>query len=116
MGAGTSNEILFLNCDSHDNYDPYTNTFPGDNADGYDIGFQSGGTIRCTGCRAWNNSDDGFDCYQGSGYHGIYYFTNCWSWHQGYRSDQVTKGGDGNGFKLGLDAETYNSSLTQRFI
>jgi uncharacterized repeat protein (TIGR02059 family) len=114
FSTGTLNEVLFLNCDAHDNYDPYTNTFPGDNADGFDIGFNSGGIIRLTGCRTWNNSDDGFDTYEGSGYYGTYYFTNCWAWHQGYRSDQTTQGGDGNGFKLGADGQSYNGT-TQRY-
>jgi uncharacterized repeat protein (TIGR02059 family) len=118
MGPGyltrTSNEVLLFNCDSHDNYDPYAATFPGDNADGYDLGFNSGGIIRCTGCRSWNNSDDGFDTYQMSGYSGTYYFTDCWAWHQGYKSDQASQGGDGNGFKYGADGQSYNGS-TQRY-
>jgi uncharacterized repeat protein (TIGR02059 family) len=114
MGTRDVNELTFLNCDSHDNYDPYSD-IPGDNADGFDIGFQhSGNVVRCTGCRSWNNSDDGFDMYQDSGYSGIYYLTNCWSWHQGYRSDGVTTGGDGNGFKYGADLQSYDG-VTKRY-
>ncbi|MGA2408178.1 MAG: right-handed parallel beta-helix repeat-containing protein [Bacteroidales bacterium] len=113
MGTRDVNELTFLNCDSHDNYDPYSDT-PGDNADGFDIGFnKNNGIVRCTGCR-WNNSDDGFDMYQDSGYSGIYYLTNCWSWHQGYRSDGVTTGGDGNGFKYGADLQSYDG-VTKRY-
>jgi uncharacterized repeat protein (TIGR02059 family) len=114
MGTRDVNELTFLNCDSHDNYDPYSD-IPGDNADGFDIGFnKNNGIVRCTGCRSWNNSDDGFDMYQDSGYSGIYYLTNCWSWHQGYRSDGVTTGGDGNGFKYGADLQSYDG-VTKRY-
>jgi hypothetical protein len=114
LGTRNVNEVTFLNCDAHDNYDPYSD-IPGDNADGFDIGFnKNDGIVRCTGCRSWNNSDDGFDMYQESGYSGIYYMTNCWSWHQGYRSDGVTTGGDGNGFKYGADLQSYDG-ITRRY-
>ena len=113
MGQRVSSEIDFINCDSHDNYDPYT-ALPGDSADGFDIGFGSSeGVIRLTGCRAWNNSDDGYDMYQDPNYSAIYILTNCWAWHQGYRSDQTTTGGDGNGFKLGADPQSY-TGVTKR--
>ena len=103
-GMGTrqyANETLFLNCDAYSNWDQYSST-PGGNADGFDIGYSySDAIVRLTGCRAWLNGDDGFDMYQGKGYSGIYYLTNCWSWHNGYWPDGVTKGGDGCGIKLG---------------
>jgi uncharacterized repeat protein (TIGR02059 family) len=98
---------LFLNCDSYSNYDPYSST-PGDDADGFDIGFitERAGNDRVNtldGCRAWSNSDDGFDMYQFPGYHGIYVLRNCWAWKNGYRSDGTSEAGDGNGFKYGAD-------------
>jgi Secretion system C-terminal sorting domain/Putative flagellar system-associated repeat/F5/8 type C domain/Right handed beta helix region len=103
-GMGTRqyvNETLFLNCDSYSNWDAYSSS-PGGNADGFDCGYASGDAIiRFTGCRSWLNGDDGFDLYQGSGYSGIYYLTNCWAWHMGYYPDGVTPGGDGSGFKYG---------------
>ncbi len=114
MGTRDVNEVTFLNCDAYSNYDPYSTT-PGDNADGFDIGFQhSDHIVRLTNCRAWNNSDDGFDMYQDPTYSGIYYLTACWAWHQGYRSDQSTTGGDGNGFKYGNDPQSYDG-VTRRF-
>ncbi len=120
-GFGTrvpdGDENNFLNCDAYSNYDPYTGT-PGDNADGFDIGFgrYGGGDyiIRLTGCRSWDNSDDGFDMYQYSGYSGIYYLTGCWAWHNGYKSDGVTTAGDGNGFKYGFDGQNY-TGVTKRY-
>ncbi len=120
-GFGTripdGDENHFLNCDAYSNYDPYTDT-PGDNADGFDIGFgrYGGGDyiIRLTGCRSWNNSDDGYDMYQYSGYSAIYYLKDCWAWHNGYKSDGVSTAGDGNGFKYGLDGQSY-SGVTKRY-
>ena len=108
-GFGTrvdAHNTLFLNCDSYSNYDHYSIT-PGDDADGWDIGYASGNpVITIEGCRSWNNGDDGFDMYQGSGYSGIYYLKNCWSWHNGYRPDGVTAAGNGCGFKYGLDGQS----------
>ena len=110
-GFGTrvdAHNTLFLNCDSYSNYDHYSAT-PGDDADGWDIGFASGNpVITLEGCRSWDNGDDGFDMYQGSGYSGIFYLKNCWAWHNGYRPDGVTSAGNGCGFKYGLDGQSYD--------
>ncbi len=115
MGSrGDVNETHFINCDSYSNWDEFSD-LPGDNADGYDIGFSTNNSIiRMTGCRAWDNGDDGFDMYQYPGYSGIYYLTNCWAWHQGYWPDGVTGGGNGCGFKYGDDPQTYDG-VTRRF-
>ena len=108
------NGTYFINCDSHDNCDGPAG---GGDADGFDVGFSTNNsTIYLIGCRSWNNSDDGFDMYNGSqygNYSGIYYLINCWAWHQGYLSDQVSVGGDGCGFKYGL--EDVYSSTTKRY-
>ncbi|MBN1788400.1 MAG: right-handed parallel beta-helix repeat-containing protein [Sedimentisphaerales bacterium] len=93
-----------INCDSYLNYDPYKN---GENADGFaakgptpapderDIG--PGNVFR--GCRAWSNSDDGWDFwYAGSGV----LAEDCWTWSNGINIWSVSPfNGDGNGFKLG---------------
>ncbi len=115
MGSrGDVNETNFINCDSYSNWDEFSD-LPGDNADGYDIGFANNNAIiRMTGCRAWNNGDDGFDMYQYPGYSGIYYLTNCWAWHQGYWPDGISGGGNGCGFKYGDDPQTYDG-VTRRF-
>ena len=62
MKAGGNN--LILNCDSHDNFDDMLSGDFGGNADGFaDKQYTGGGNIY-RGCRAWNNSDDGWDFYQ----------------------------------------------------
>jgi ankyrin repeat protein len=49
---------LVLNCDSYRNFHPETN---GENADGFNASRYVGKGNVFIGCRAWNNSDDGFD-------------------------------------------------------
>jgi len=49
---------LVLNCDSYRNFDQQTN---GQNADGFNAAVHLGRGNVFIGCRAWNNSDDGFD-------------------------------------------------------
>jgi parallel beta-helix repeat protein len=96
---GTGNQ--FINCDGHDNTN-LGNGDPGGYADGFVCNLQSGvNTILFEGCRAWNNSDDGFDSYGSSGY---VTWNNCWSFHNGY--DILFNGqhnGNGAGFKLGAN-------------
>ena len=67
MKKGGNNTIL--NCDSHDNFD-YKTTGTGGvanfggNADGFADKQFSGAGNHYIGCRAWNNSDDGWDFFQ----------------------------------------------------
>jgi parallel beta-helix repeat protein len=104
----------FLNCDAYYNYDPYSSS-DGEDADGFDIGFiSSDRRVRLTGCRAWDNGDDGFDMYQGTGYTGIFYLTNCWAWRNGYIPGTRTSAGNGCGFKYGDDG-LNNYSITRRY-
>ncbi|HEY4394930.1 MAG TPA: right-handed parallel beta-helix repeat-containing protein, partial [Polyangia bacterium] len=61
VDTGTGGNLI-LNCDSHDNYDVNGSQGDGQNGDGFGVHYQTTGpstTIR--GCRAWNNSDDGYD-------------------------------------------------------
>jgi hypothetical protein len=89
--AGDNN--LFLNCDSHSNKDQLAN---GEHADGFILGKNTNRyTNTFRGCRAYNNSDDGFDSY---GFEGTAIFENCWSFDNGFG----TTAGDGAGFKLGI--------------
>ena len=61
MKAGGNN--LILNCDSYDNFDYQLANDFGGNADGFaDKQYTGGGNIY-RGCRAWNNSDDGWDFF-----------------------------------------------------
>lgn len=67
MKSGGNNTIL--NCDSHDNFD-YKTTGTGGvadfggNADGFADKQFTGAGNHYIGCRAWNNSDDGWDFFQ----------------------------------------------------
>ncbi|MBN1129208.1 MAG: right-handed parallel beta-helix repeat-containing protein [Chitinispirillaceae bacterium] len=93
--SGGNNVIV--NCDSHDNYDPLEG---GGNGDGF------GGHVNATsntgnvfrGCRAWNNSDDGYDCINCDA---ALLFEHCWSWSNGYVPGTMTAAGNGAGFKIG---------------
>lgn len=66
MKNGGGNTIL--NCDSHDNFDYQNGTLSnadfGGNADGFADKQHSGPSNTYIGCRAWNNSDDGWDFFQ----------------------------------------------------
>lgn len=99
------NNILFLNCDFYYNEDA-----AGDNADGLNITYISNGSYSNTvrGCRAFNNSDDGFDFWANEGYVLI---ENSWSWHNGYRQNGTTEAGDGSGFKFGQYTAAPTSTL-----
>lgn len=105
--AGVSTGNLILNCDFHENSNPFAPDAWG-GADGLNIGITSNSptnavnTIR--GCRAWHNSDDGFDGWWHDGYLLI---ENCWAWDNGYRPGGFTAGGDGGGFKLGETLDEY---------
>lgn len=103
--AGGKN--TFLNCDSHENEDTLTSNGDGQSADGFGchpnrVG-DTGNVFR--GCRAWWNSDDGWDFINASEACTVEY---SWAWYNGYKPDAVSGGqpvalaaGNGNGFKGG---------------
>lgn len=108
----SSENNYVLNCDTFDNYDPYTPEYQGGHADGIEIAdiFERDGNERINyikGCRSWHNSDDGYDFYKCEG---ILIIDSCWAWKNGYQK------GDGSGFKLGTTTghpETgYQRTLT----
>jgi hypothetical protein len=87
---------LVLNCDSHHNYDPLES---GGNADGFGCHIPAGGTGNVfRGCRAWANSDDGWDLINAAEAVTI---EDSWSWSNGYQPDTTTAAGNGSGFKSG---------------
>ena len=95
---GGSNNLV-LNCDSHDNYDPMTSNGAGQSADGF--GAHEGGSGNVfRGCRAWWNSDDGYDLIHAQEAVTI---ENCWAWYSGYLPGTMTRtaAGNGNGIKGG---------------
>ncbi|WP_114783800.1 right-handed parallel beta-helix repeat-containing protein [Botryobacter ruber] len=92
---------LILNCDAYNNYD-YTSKagggINGGNVDGFGNHPNKGGVNNVfRGCRAWFNSDDGYDCISA---HESTVFDNCWAFYNGYSVGFVSRG-DGNGFKVG---------------
>lgn len=80
---------IIVNCDAYDNYDPWTN---GGNADGFAIKLYPGPGNEFHGCRAWHNSDDGWDLY-----YTVFPIVvdNCWVLNNGFDK------GNANGFKMG---------------
>ncbi len=89
--GGSYNEII--NCDSYFNADP-TN----ENADGFAAKLNVGPGNKFIGCRAWNNSDDGWDLYEADD---SVVIDSCWAFKNGYLANGSRSNGDGNGFKVG---------------
>jgi len=95
----TGNTII--NCDFHHNYSSYNG---GSDSDGIEISYQHFGMSNIiTGCRAWDNGDDGIDFSDNDA---LITCTNNWSWHNGFEVDgsgntTEINAGDGLGFKLG---------------
>jgi hypothetical protein len=89
---------LFLNCDAYRNWDRTSENGKGGNADGFGCHPPKGGTGNVfRGCRAWFNSDDGYDCINSR--EGVV-FENCWAMYNGLSPD-LKPLADGNGFKAG---------------
>ncbi|HTS18452.1 MAG TPA: right-handed parallel beta-helix repeat-containing protein [Verrucomicrobiae bacterium] len=88
---------LVLNCDGYHNCDGPTD---GENADGIDAKLAGLGPDNVlSGCRAWENCDDGFDLFAAPF---PVVITNCWSFDNGTNLLNIVNfAGDGNGFKLG---------------
>ncbi len=109
----TSSVITYTNCDSHDNGDPL-NTGGGvyGNADGFDA---NGGTVTYIGCRAWSNSDDGFDAFYSDA---PVTYKNCWSFWNGFIPGTFTDPGgqaDGDGFKWGNTTSDLRTTHLRTF-
>jgi hypothetical protein len=88
---------LVLNCDSIRSYDAPI----GGNADGFSAKWSLGTNNVFSGCRAWENSDDGWDLWEGIA---PVLITNCWAFRSGidvWGTSGGTFNGNGNGFKLG---------------
>ncbi len=89
---------LFLNCDAYRNHDFTSEDGRGGNVDGFGCHPREGDSGNIfRGCRAWFNSDDGFDCINA---HESVVFENCWAFYNGY-SPGFERRADGNGFKAG---------------
>jgi len=96
LTRGQSN--LVLNCDAYNNRG--LDSLSMGNIDGFGIHGNStshtGNVLR--GCRAWFNSDDGFDLINCKAPAVI---EDCWAFYNGYFTNFSSTGGDANGFKSG---------------
>jgi len=107
---------LVLNSDSHHNYDPYTSNGAGQSADGFGAHVSAGhpGNV-FRGCRAWANSDDGFDLINAFS---PVVIENSWAWLQGYLpgSLQALPAGNGNGFKIGGYGGVFKANAVKHTV
>jgi len=100
IGKGTGGHLV-LNCDAHDNYDATSTQGQGQNADGFGVHYQTAGaTTIIRGCRAWWNSDDGYDLINQEWPVTV---ENSWAMGNGYAMYGTfnPSSGNGNGFKMG---------------
>ena len=99
---------LFLNCDAYRNHDNVSEDGLGSNTDGFGCHPDPGSTGNIfRGCRAWFNSDDGFDIIRADE---AVVFENCWAFYNGF-STSFQSLGDGNGFKAGGYAHDLASQI-----
>jgi len=108
-----NDNFTYVNCDASWCADP-TSTGGGNygNADGFDC---NEGTATYIGCRAWWNSDDGFDCFYNDNH---IYYKNCWSFRNGYVPGTYNNPGaqaDGMGFKWGMTTTDQSANILRTY-
>lgn len=79
-----------IQCDAYRNYGIDKASLG--NADGFGA---HGAGVKFIECRAWDNSDDNFDCINSPGANSFY---KCWAFKKDFSDSQIN---DGNGFKIG---------------
>jgi MYXO-CTERM domain-containing protein len=100
ISKGTGGNLI-LNVDSHDNYDKDGSQGDGQNGDGFGVHYQeTGPSTIIRGCRAWLDSDDGYDLISQEV---PVIVENSWAFQNGYANGGSTSpsSGNGNGFKMG---------------
>lgn len=107
--GGSYNRII--NCDSYFNVDALQ-----ENADGFAPKLSVGTGNYFYGCRAWQNSDDGWDGYLRTVDSVVTTIENCWSFMNGYLKNGTRSTGDGNGFKMGGGDNSNADSLRHIMI
>ena len=108
-GADDGGGHIFLNCDAHDNYDPTGWQGDGENADGFGAHYQKpgqGDTTKFIGCRAWWNSDDGFD-FINQEFPVV--LENCYAMGNGYSDYGRGNPKNGNGYGIKMGQSTYGT-------
>jgi hypothetical protein len=107
FGIFECDTIYLINCDAYSNIDTFnTSAGSGGTADGFQFWNCPGESyFYVNGCRAWGNSDDGYD----TNIDGLVVFDNCWSIDNGRLE------GSAAGFKWGL-METESTGLNRIII
>lgn len=101
---------LFLNCDSYRNWDNVSEQGIGDNNDGFGVHPSEGVAVNVIrGCRAWFNSDDGFDIIRADA---PVVIDSSWAFYNGF-SPTFQSLGDGSGFKAGGHAHDEEDRLPE---
>jgi hypothetical protein len=101
-----SDNILYLNCDAFYCCDKIDH---GGYTNGFSANIKPGSHVEYQYCRAWNCSDDGFDCYGSGGY---ITFNGCWAFRNG---NGLYGNGNGCGFKCGIDPHSKEKGV-QRIV
>lgn len=116
--VGKSGNNLLQDCESFSNYDPLSEV-PGGNADGIQIASVKRGHVGnvVAGCRAHDNSDDGFDLWKTEA---VVTIKQSVASRNGYIPGTAHPAGDGVGFKLGKNSSgpkhriLYNRAIDNR--
>lgn len=113
--ANGANNNQIVNCDSYYNRDSTSATNYDGNADGFACKLDVGTGNSFKGCRAWQNSDDGWDglLTAGIGTNPATTYDSCWCFMNGYYKNGLPSTGNGNGFKMGGNNETHDAILTR---
>ncbi len=101
---GGAHDNKIINCDSYRNADFGSGISDnGGDADGFCPKMDVGSNNYFYGCRAWENTDDGWDGYLRGTNEVTTILENCWTWMNGYYwIDGYTNSSmNGNGFKQG---------------
>ncbi len=99
---------LVLNCDAWCNYDEPNG---GGNVDGFGCHPSKGDTGNVLrGCRAWWNSDDGYDLIHSAE---VVKIDNCWAFYNGFKPNGFKSAADGNGIKAGGYGMSENSKIAE---
>lgn len=109
LGNGASYNNV-INCDSYFNADPGQG-----NADGFAAKLDVGTGTYFYGCRAWQNSDDGWDGYLRGADNITTLVEYSWCFMNGYLKDGTTSTGNGNGYKMGGGDNTNSQNLENHF-
>ncbi len=110
LDSGAGNNSI-INCDSYYNVDVTQG-----NADGFAPKLTVGTGNYFYGCRAWQNSDDGWDGYMRGADNVTTTIENSWCFQNGYLKNGAASSGNGNGYKLGGGDNSNADSLRHNMI